>query len=57
MPYLPGHTGPAGMNESGPRESPEKVLGKRDNAQVGGGASGETRSETKGSAKRKRLRM
>lgn len=57
MPYLPGQTGPARMSESGPRESPEKVLGKRNNARVGDGTSSETRSETKRSAKRKRLRI
>lgn len=50
--HSPGQTSLAGVSESGPRESPENVLGERDQVR-----SGEAETEGQGGTKEKALRI
>lgn len=50
--HPPGQTSLAGVSEPGPRESPENVLGQRDQV-----CSGEAETEGQGGTKKKALRI
>lgn len=50
--HPPGQTSLAGVSEPGPRESPENVLGQRDQVR-----SGEAETEGQGGTKKRALRI